>query len=993
MKNNHLFGSILLGIILGLYAFTAHAQTSCGGISVGTNCLKYPSQTYQCVSGNYNSPSLYGTALLSPAQALNTPQYLLVKGYITFTGDYTFAQGSNIVFLDNNSGFKVDAGAQLTLEKSDLNGCSQLWAGVEVLFAGSIRANSCTFEDAKAAIIMRNAATIEATYNVFRKNYCGIVGVSSNTNPGISSSVLLGNSNGISGNLFLGNDELLEVVPGGAIISGLTLELPVHSTKRPYAGIWLERIQGLTIGHLSDAVTSPVNVFRDFGLDVTLPGAFANVAFGIRANQTNLTVKNSEFENMGVYIPGNPPQSPVTIRAAAIFASNFSLQMYQTNVQGLVEKDMFKNCYFDVYTVGTNLSVTGINSRRSYNSINASTASSLQAPISVLLKKNKIDYFRKTGILIRYFRAITIEVENNKIFDNDQLNDPVQRLGIVLSGEGTQPEIRFRKGKIINNQIKSRSRLLGGEFYGISIFKSSYLEIERNSITDEDSPSNLSVFAGIVTALAPCNGLSVRYNSIKGAGIGYGTGFGILILNTKDCLLTCNYTDNVNAGIAFIGICDNTDLKTNNFNHHAIGLAVGHPDFPNAVFNQIGLQQNKENRWVGNSSTVEAYALNQASALASIFKINSTNFNSVFWPSPRLIGNTNDNGLWFMLSNIGPPAAETECLIEESFPIKPGFAENDFDILSNSYEPPLGFAALDWEARWDFADRLSRNPALQSFNNQVAAYYQATHNSTYSTLNSLYQAYINRWHPDGPIAAQSAYYYQNWSDAVQLRFEKENMLTLDPVANASVHAQLLQADEQIQNWADSLSVALGALNALVNQETAAALSELENTSCQEAYEEDMKKVLRVFMQAHFQQDAFSAPQLAQLSTIADKCRYSGGYAVVLARSAFEPQNNYPQDAGCQLPQLQMENGTIHNATDVVSIFPNPTSNVTHVAIRDTFEQGHLRIYNTQGILLRSQALETALTEVSLHALDRGIYILEVSLDGKLIAGQRIVKIQ
>ncbi len=138
MKNNHLFGSILLGIILGLYAFTAHAQTSCGGISVGTNCLKYPSQTYQCVSGNYNSPSLYGTALLSPAQALNTPQYLLVKGYITFTGDYTFAQGSNIVFLDSNSGFKVDAGAQLTLEKSDLNGCSQLWAGVEVLFAGSI---------------------------------------------------------------------------------------------------------------------------------------------------------------------------------------------------------------------------------------------------------------------------------------------------------------------------------------------------------------------------------------------------------------------------------------------------------------------------------------------------------------------------------------------------------------------------------------------------------------------------------------------------------------------------------------------------------------------------------------------------------------------------------------------------------------------------------------------------------------------------------------
>jgi len=77
----------------------------------------------------------------------------------------------------------------------------------------------------------------------------------------------------------------------------------------------------------------------------------------------------------------------------------------------------------------------------------------------------------------------------------------------------------------------------------------------------------------------------------------------------------------------------------------------------------------------------------------------------------------------------------------------------------------------------------------------------------------------------------------------------------------------------------------------------------------------------------------------------------------------------------------------------VSIFPNPASNVTHVAIRDTFEQGHLRIYNTQGMLLRSQTLEAALTEVSLHALERGIYILEVTLDGKAMKGQRIVKIQ
>lgn len=84
----------------------AYAQVNCGGQTV-TGCLKFPSQTYQCIDGDVTAPSLYGTKLLPPTQAQTTSQFLIVKGKITFPEDYTFASGSDVVFLDNNSDFRV----------------------------------------------------------------------------------------------------------------------------------------------------------------------------------------------------------------------------------------------------------------------------------------------------------------------------------------------------------------------------------------------------------------------------------------------------------------------------------------------------------------------------------------------------------------------------------------------------------------------------------------------------------------------------------------------------------------------------------------------------------------------------------------------------------------------------------------------------------------------------------------------------------------------
>jgi hypothetical protein len=160
-----LFAFLIVVQSLGL----VNAQVSCAGQQLGEGCIKYPTQTYQCIDGDFSASALYGTKLLPPAQAQNTAQFIIVKGKITFGDDYTFAPGSDVVFLDNNSGFKVSNTKKLTLSSSWLHGCTKLWAGVEVLNFAKIVAQNCTFEDAKAAIILRNQSVAEITGNTFKK--------------------------------------------------------------------------------------------------------------------------------------------------------------------------------------------------------------------------------------------------------------------------------------------------------------------------------------------------------------------------------------------------------------------------------------------------------------------------------------------------------------------------------------------------------------------------------------------------------------------------------------------------------------------------------------------------------------------------------------------------------------------------------------------------------------------------------------------------------
>ncbi|MFN0033613.1 MAG: NosD domain-containing protein [Saprospiraceae bacterium] len=966
---------------------SSSAQVSCGGQQLGEECIKYPGQTYQCIDGDFFSGALYGAQLLPPAQAQNTAQFIIIKGKVTFNDDYTFAAGSDIVFLDNSSGLKVTTNKKLTLTSSWLHGCTKLWAGIELSNSAKIVAQNCTFEDAKAAIILRSQTVAEITGNTFKKNVCGILGLSTNPNaPPIS--ILLGSRKGISGNIFWGNHQLLEPIVPKTIDPAISTGDPTAVTNFPYVGIWIERVNSLSIGIVSNQAGVPFNSFLNFGKNKE-----QNIRTrGILSIQSNVSIQNSTFSNFGTFDPVN---SNNNISAEAVYAANEGVVITQTTFTGtnqtasIFPSNTFANCWLDIHTSGTNLTVTNMTSFKAYKSIRAYPANGWQGAQTYRIKNNKIDYFRDYGIDVAFTKPFTIDIQNNQLFDNNEPFDPAVRYGIYLFNT-TDTEINLNGSLIKNNEIRSRSILQGGVFWGIALRKAAYLTIEQNQVFDNLAQSSLAAFYGIRTQQSPCTGLRLFSNTINGAKIDYSDPIlgptpssGIHVNESVNCVLNCNETDKTNMGVLFSGMCDNANVSKNRLNYHGIGLGLG--AFSNST-TEIGLQSKKENRWFGTNSPIEAYSANLATALASKFEINSSDLNSDYWPLPRKIGANDDNLVWFTQLMGQEPSNDFTCLTGKIFG-EGALAGSDIRLLNGTYSPPLNYPALTWEAKWQFAARLNRNPSLQTIDGATTQYFQNTYNDSYSHLNRAYQSYLNRWLPSTAIANQMGVL----ETAVEQRFALDATLFEILEDNGTMHAQMLAADTDIADKTASLKTAMETWIATVNQNVNALLTEVNSVTTTQEHETDMKSVLSVMFQSHLAAGELNAQQTALIAQIAGKCRYSGGYAVLLARGFFEPQDSYSQDAACQ--SEERNSPVTSDISDLVALYPNPATESFVLSAGIPFEQGQVQVFNSQGVLVRSVNLTGIARSVSVADLPDGVYYLHVRFDSGVAARKAFVKIK
>jgi hypothetical protein len=122
--------------------------------------------------------------------------------------------------------------------------------------------------------------------------------------------------------------------------------------------------------------------------------------------------------------------------------------------------------------------------------------------------------------------------------------------------------------------------------------------------------------------------------------------------------------------------------------------------------------------------------------------------------------------------------------------------------------------------------------------------------------------------------------------------------------------------------------------------------------------------------------------------IASKCRYSDGYAAILARGFFAYKNLYPQDLDC----ASQQRSDIGQASNLINIYPNPVYGTLNIEIGQPFSLGFVNFFNSLGESIFSTKLVNQNTKINTDQLTQGTYFMEILLDGKINIVKPFIKI-
>ena len=309
-------------IVLCLYIISSGAQTNCPPGSVNVACLGTGDlNDYQCI-GDSQTPMLASNIaeLLPAAQALTTPQKLIVVGEVIFEdSDYEFASGSELIFLSNGS-FTVNNMA-FSLRGTHLHGCEAMWTGISGE-SSTFLASDCTFEHAERAINLGEGSSIEVTGSVFNGNMESIVMTGNRDNGNLVAT----QGDGISDNTFNGDLPLLGAV---TVYDDSNNS---HTASWPFRAI---RVSGANTFDVGGG--RGTNVFQFF-FEQPFNAGVLDADF-----VDNLLVANSRFENLtgvafgfraieirwsGLSVDGNDPNQLMFDNCGlAVFATNSSLDI------------------------------------------------------------------------------------------------------------------------------------------------------------------------------------------------------------------------------------------------------------------------------------------------------------------------------------------------------------------------------------------------------------------------------------------------------------------------------------------------------------------------------------------------------------------------------------------------------------------------------------------------------------------------------------------
>jgi hypothetical protein len=405
----------------------------------------------------------------------------------------------------------------------------------------------------------------------------------------------------------------------------------------------------------------------------------------------------------------------------------------------------------------------------------------------------------------------------------------------------------------------------------------------------------------------------------------------------------------------------------------------------------IGNQNNKYNRWIGNGSNAEAQFEGRDPGVPgdvlfvnlSRFRVHTPNMVTDFWPDPRLFGNVVDPGQWFIPGS----AAIVECIATAppgggGETLAPLTTEADARVMDGTYQPVKGYAAGLWEAKLRLNGRLSEHPELRPSGSVEAIWYAAQQNTTVGSLCNLYQGILSlsRYSALEQVDLDNAATAQQ--SATQAVTDKDGQIAAN-LDNPTVLEQLFAERQQLEvTLAAAIAAHENLLGSLRNAKLSAAqqlLQQVNGTNTSEAFETDFKTVCRILLETFASENGVSETNRATLLTIAHKCRYEGGFAVLQARASLDSEWNWEQYDNC--PDAGERSSKV-TPTTATSLYPNPAKDAAILDMGYMVTTGRAVLRDLSGRALQEWTLNGP-HQIWLRwggEIPAGLYLLELLAD-------------
>jgi PKD repeat protein len=883
---------------------------------------------------------------------------MALRGTLIIPAGYSLFIEGGVIKMQPGARIIIQNGGQLTLRSinggtgstAGIHGCTKMWKSIEVMPGGRLIMNLCTVKDAESIVYISNSAASDLpTSLTFNGNNCyrnhiGITVANSSRAP-------LQQGDFVS-NTFSAQDGGL-LPPYNPISS--------WSAESPYAGLLLSN-----------------TVFRVGVQDrPNSKNIFNGLRNGILAGASTLYVYEAEFSNIRGTLPftqSDPGLRPsglgIYLNGGTLWASTNLFDGGLRNVRA-------------VHVQGATLRFT----RNTINNVGTAIYCRPSTPGTTYIAGNTIRFLNRGIIVNSASPSAIVRIERNPTIEA-QPSGSTDVIGIRIDPNVGSPGTLKR---IALNNLSMR-----GIQSGITLESATRWELFSNTITYQP------VQRAVGIKLQGAGSHYLNNNTIMGAGTGNNT-IGIDVSAGTNNRICCNTADMMNVGFKFTGTCNGTRLRHSQIKTLHTGLLC-------ETGTQISPQSRAENLWF--LSDYPGFAAQHKGSFNNV--INSKFFvplppGTGLWPAPDEIESLAAPDEWFVPFGGTPSSCATDaefCPISPTIPLVPTLTD-DLPPADGNIPPPttapgdqsvdaqiaagtlndgsFGAAAMQFEGERDLYEKLSLSGSAGTF----SAFYAE---KKASVIGRLYLA--DRFRESvATVGADEIQKLQQWEQEIAQYSQSLQQLTtqLEEVPSESAAALIQQqaaAYTALKERFVKQNALLGKLeqqqfsSSLVGQSFNAAT---QPTSIMAA---NRKTVNQVYLQTIGTGRYTLTPQeSSRLLSVATQCLFTGGDAVVEARSLFNALSSisviFNNEVLCGIEEGSEERSrpTVAASTTFKALLiPNPARDAVQLIVPEAAQEVNLQVQLlTQTGTLQKRAVVTNGGQITLDGLLPGLYLCRVTL--------------